>query len=257
MTITSQDYAALADDAYQDRAVGRREPGQEEKVYLNGQQYKVLEHVDDRRTGYQGTVYQRVNTQEIIVSHRGTEELIKDGIVTDASMVLARSNPQTLQALALSGRAVADAERLGIETGRAPEVTVTGHSLGGSLAQITAHHHGLKGETFNAYGAVSLSGSRIPQGGHSVINHVMAADAVSAASPHFGEVRVYARQHEIDTLSQAHYSNSALNVLIPDYPITAAAASVDSHKMSQFIGDESVLLMGGAQQLAAANARMI
>ncbi|WP_145481727.1 XVIPCD domain-containing protein [Stenotrophomonas rhizophila] len=257
MTITSQDYAALADDAYQDRAVGRREPGQEEKVYLNGQQYKVLEHVDDRRTGYQGTVYQRVNTQEIIVSHRGTEELIKDGIVTDASMVLARSNPQTLQALALSGRAVADAERLGIETGRAPEVTVTGHSLGGSLAQITAHHYGLKGETFNAYGAVSLSGSRIPQGGHSVINHVMAADAVSAASPHFGEVRVYARQHEIDTLSQAHYSNSALNVLIPDYPITAAAASVDSHKMGQFIGDESVLLMGGAQQLAAANARMI
>ena len=257
MTITSQDYAALADDAYQDRAVGRREPGQEEKVYLNGQQYKVLEHVDDRRTGYQGTVYQRVNTQEIIVSHRGTEELIKDGVVTDASMVLARSNPQTLQALALSGRAVADAERLGIETGRAPEVTVTGHSLGGSLAQITAHHYGLKGETFNAYGAVSLSGSRIPQGGHSVINHVMAADAVSAASPHFGEVRVYARQHEIDTLSQAHYSNSALNVLIPDYPITAAAASVDSHKMGQFIGDESVLLMGGAQQLAAANARMI
>ncbi|WP_314102633.1 XVIPCD domain-containing protein [uncultured Stenotrophomonas sp.] len=257
MTITSQDYAALADDAYQDRAVGRREPGQEEKVYLNGQQYKVLEHVDDRRTGYQGTVYQRVNTQEIIVSHRGTEELIKDGAVTDASMVLARSNPQTLQALALSGRAVADAERLGIETGRAPEVTVTGHSLGGSLAQITAHHYGLKGETFNAYGAVSLSGSRIPQGGHSVINHVMAADAVSAASPHFGEVRVYARQHEIDTLSQAHYSNSALNVLIPDYPITAAAASVDSHKMGQFIGDESVLLMGGAQQLAAANARMI
>ena len=257
MTITSQDYAALADDAYQDRAVGRREPGQEEKVYLNGQQYKVLEHVDDRRTGYQGTVYQRVNTQEIIVSHRGTEELIKDGVVTDASMVLARSNPQTLQALALSGRAVADAERLGIETGRAPEVTVTGHSLGGSLAQITAHHYGLKGETFNAYGAVSLSGSRIPQGGHSVINHVMAADAVSAASPHFGEVRVYARQHEIDTLSQAHYSNSALNVLIPDYPINAAAASVDSHKMGQFIGDESVLLMGGAQQLAAANARMI
>ena len=70
MTISSQDYAALADDAHKDRAVGRREPGQEEKVYLNGQQYKVLEHVDDRRTGYQGTVYQRVNTQEIIVSHR-------------------------------------------------------------------------------------------------------------------------------------------------------------------------------------------
>lgn len=102
MTITSQDYAALADDAYVDRKVGRREPGQEEKVYLNGNQYKVLEHVDDRRTGYQGTVYQRVSTNEVVVAHRGTEELIKDGVVTDAAMVIARSNPQASQALQLS-----------------------------------------------------------------------------------------------------------------------------------------------------------
>jgi putative lipase involved disintegration of autophagic bodies len=39
----------------------------------------------------------------------------------------------------------------------APQVTVTGHSLGGALAQITSHHFNVKGETFNAYGAVSLS----------------------------------------------------------------------------------------------------
>lgn len=257
MTVTSQDHAALADDAYKDRAVGRREPGQEEKVYLHGQQYKVLEHVDDHRTGYQGTVYQRTSTQEIIVAHRGTEALIRDGVLTDTTMVLARSNPQAVQALALVGRVIADAERLGVETGRAPEVTVTGHSLGGSLAQITAHHYGLKGETFNAYGAASLSGYRIPEGGNSVVNHVMSADAVSAASPHFGEVRVYARQREIDTLSQAHYSNSPLNGLIPDYPITAASASLDSHKMVQFVGEESVLSMGSARHLADANARMI
>jgi hypothetical protein len=258
MTITSQDYAALANDAYVDRRVGRREAGQEERIYLNGHQYKILEHVDDQRTGYQGTVYQRANTNEVVIAHRGTEQLIRDGVATDALMISARSNPQAGQAIALVGRTMIEARRFGNESGApTPEVTVTGHSLGGSLAQITAHHYGLKGETFNAYGAVSLSGHRILEGGQSVINHVMAADAVSAASPHFGEVRVYARQHEIDTLSQAHYSNSALNVLIPDYPITAAAASLHSHKMGQFIGDESVLLMGSARQLAAANARMI
>ena len=255
--MTSRDYAALADDAYKDRVVGRRIPGQEEKVHLNGHQYKIREHVSDPRTGYQGTLYQRVDSKELVVAHRGTAEIIKDGMLNDAAMVLARSNPQAAQAIALTGRALDEGKRLSDNVGHDIPVTVTGHSLGGSLAQITAHHHGLKGETFNAYGAVSLSGSRIPEGGHSVINHVMAADAVSAASPHFGQVRVYARQHEIDTLSQAHYSNSALNVLIPDYPITAAAASLDSHKMGQFIGDESVLLMGGARQLAAANARMI
>ncbi|MFI8716599.1 XVIPCD domain-containing protein [Stenotrophomonas sp. NPDC077464] len=257
MTMTSQDYAALADDAYKDRVVGRRIPGQEENVHLNRHQYKIREHESDPRTGYQGTLYQRVDSKELIVAHRGTAEIIKDGMLTDAAMVLARSNPQAAQAIALTGRAMDEGKRLSDNVGHDIPVTVAGHSLGGSLAQITAHHYGLKGETFNAYGAVSLSRHRIPQGGHSVVNHVMAADAVSAASPHSGEVRVYARQHEIDTLSQAHYSNSALNVLIPGYPITAAAASVDSHKMGQFIGDESVLLMGSARQLAAANARMI
>jgi len=257
VTITSQDYAALANDAYKDRAVGRRAPGEEEKVYLHGHQYKIIEHVDDRRSGYQGTAYERLDTKEVVVSHRGTQEVVKDGIFTDGMMVTSRRNLQADAALAFTNRILAEAEISAIRRGEAHNVTVTGHSLGGTLAQITAHHYGLKGETFNAYGAVSLSGHRIPEGGHSVVNHVMAADAVSAASPHFGEVRVYARQHEIDTLSQAHYSNSALNVLIPDYPITAAAASLDSHKMGQFIGDESVLLMGSARQLAAANARMI
>jgi hypothetical protein len=258
MTITSQDYAALADDAYVDRKVGRREPGQEEKVYLNGNQYKVLEHVDDRRTGYQGTVYQRVSTNEVVVAHRGTEELIKDGVVTDAAMVIARSNPQASQALQLVARTVTEARRFGEESGISPpQVTLTGHSLGGSLAQITAHHYGLKGETFNAYGAVSLTSYRIPEGGHSVINHVMAADPVSAASPHFGEVRIYAKPQEIDTLSKAQYSNSNLNFLIRDYPIAAAASSLDSHKMGQFMGDESVLATNTARVLAKTNARMI
>ncbi|MDQ1062339.1 MULTISPECIES: XVIPCD domain-containing protein [Stenotrophomonas] len=257
MTITSQDYAALADDAYADRKVGRRDAGQEEKVYLSGNQYKIREHVNDPRTGYQGTIYQRVDSKEIVVAHRGTAELIKDGVLTDAPMVLARSNPQAVQAITLTQRAVDEAKRLSDNAGRDILVTVTGHSLGGSLAQITAHHHGLKGETFNAYGAVSLSGYRIPEGGHSVINHVMAADAVSAASPHFGEVRVYARQQEIDTLSKAQYSNSALNLLIPDYPLVAATASLDSHKMGQFLGDQSVLATGRARMLADDNARMI
>jgi hypothetical protein len=55
MTITSQDYAGISDDAYKDRAVGRRAPGKEEKVTFNGHEYKILEHVNNRLNGYQGT----------------------------------------------------------------------------------------------------------------------------------------------------------------------------------------------------------
>ena len=36
-------------------------------------------------------------------------------------------------------------------------VTVTGHSLGGTLTEITAHHFDLRGETFDSFGAASLS----------------------------------------------------------------------------------------------------
>ncbi len=75
---------------------------------------------------------------------------------------------------------------------------------------MSAHHYDLKGETFNAYGAASLN-YRIPEGGNSLINHVMASDPVSAASPHFGQVRMYAKPDEIATLSGAGYSNSKAN----------------------------------------------
>lgn len=161
MSIPSQDYAALSDDAYKDRAVGRRAPGEEESVTLNGHRYVVLEHVNNPRNGYQGTVYQHVDTNEIVVSHRGTGQIMLDGVVTDGMMVTARTNLQAKDAIALTESAMEYAHKLGKDVGRAPEVTVTGHSLGGTLAQVSAHHFDLKGETFNAYGAASLS-YRIP-----------------------------------------------------------------------------------------------
>jgi len=256
MSIPSQDYAALSEDAYKDRAVGRRAPGQEEAVTLNGHQYKVLEHVDNSRNGYQGTVYQRVDTKEIVVSHRGTEQIFLDGVVTDGAMVTARTNLQAKDAIALTERAMEYAQKQGANTGHAPAVTVTGHSLGGTLAQISAHHFDLKGETFNAFGAASLS-YRIPKGGDSMINHVMAADPVSAASPHYGQVRIYASAQEIKTLEASGFSNSKYNALIPDRPLIAAAASLGSHKMANFLDSGSVLGSEQAKTRASTNARMI
>lgn len=260
---TSQQYADLSSHVY-DPTIrpGVRPPGREETVDINGVQYKILEHYDNPRTNYQGTIYHRVDTGEIVVAHRGTEvdqglgPLLKDAAITDGQMVLNRVNPQAQEAIELTRRAIERANIQGAEKGIVPEVTVTGHSLGGCLAQITAHHFGLKGETFNAYGAASL-GLGIPKGGDAVINHVMASDFVSAASPHYGQVRMYASQKEVGTLIGAGYENNDRFVADVRSPATAHAALLGTHSMHNFTAvdgdgrqDRSILADPNARQRA-------
>lgn len=259
MSLTSEQYAALAKDSYDKPP----ETGENSRTVVIGDvSYKRLEYIDTP-SGYQGIIYRRIDTNEIVVAHRGTEterELKQDGVYTDGGMVAARHNRQAAEAIELTRHALVYAQKIG-KDGKAPEVTVTGHSLGGNLAQVTAHHFGLKGETFNAYGAVSLD-RRIPEGGTDVINHVMAGDAVSAASKHYVQVKLYATQQEIATLEKAGYANdrSLLDARNP----AVVKPLADSHRMHNFLPvdandapDRSVLEDPKAQQLAREYAPMI
>ncbi|MBO9855007.1 hypothetical protein J7361_21490, partial [Xanthomonas phaseoli pv. dieffenbachiae] len=259
MSLTSQQYAALSRDVYDEpERIGLRSP----RVDIGGVFYQRLKYVDSP-SGYQGIIYQRVDTQEIVVAHRGTEterQLKEDGFYTDGGMVASRHNNQAAEAIELTKYALNYAHELG-KGGKVPEVTVTGHSLGGDLAQVTAHHFGLKGETFNAYGAVSLD-RRISEGGHDVINHVMAGDAVSAASKHYGQVKIYATPQEVATLQKAGYANDR-SVLDDRNPLVAVELG-DSHRMHNFLPvdgngkpDRSVLEDPRSQQLAQQYAPMI
>lgn len=260
MSLTSQQYAYLANDAYKFYPPEPQPKGKEQNIVLGGITYKILEHASSPINGYQGTIYQRVDTGEIIVAHRGTEGekkwegWVKDGLITDRAMVLDRVNPQVQDAIALTRRAIERARDIGREGGHVPEVTVTGHSLGGTLAQITAHHFDLRGETFNAYGAASL-GYGIGEGGDSVLNHVKVGDAVSAASPHYGQVRVYASANEIAALHGAGYASDR-DPLDPRAP-GVAGLLLGSHSMHHFLGidgegrpDRSILSDPAARQLA-------
>jgi len=262
--LSSQDYAELANDTYTDYRVGLSDPNNPELTPSGN--YKILEHVNNAKNGYQGTIYQRIDGGDIIVSHRGTEEIWKDGVIADGSMVTRRTNPQAEDAVELTRRALEYAKTVGERPGaQTPEVTVTGHSLGGTLAQVSAHHFDLRGETFNAYGAASLD-LKIPPGPNDrMVNHVMANDVVSAGSPHYGSVRTYATEKEISVLHQSGYFNNRFgDAITPDLPVVAAGRSFGSHSMHNFLPvdgngkpDISVLQDPAAQQRASENARMI
>lgn len=275
MSVTSQQYADLSYHVYRTTPTRSyaRDDGNAPYVDSDGVRFFVRAHVDNPRTGYQGTIYQRRDTGELVVAHRGTEfdrEAFKDGALADGGMVLTRSNLQADDANELTRRALASREHDQSRGYPAGPVTTTGHSLGGTLAQVSAHHFDLKGETFNAYGAVSLS-RRIPEGGHSVLNHMMAGDAVSAASPHFGETRIYARPDEVNTLlskgydNQTHWSDALRSYspamwatgMTPPSTLGAAVALGGSHSMHHFVGvdasgqpDRSILADPQARSLA-------
>ncbi|WP_266169271.1 DUF6792 domain-containing protein [Dyella subtropica] len=224
MTITDKDYALLDQDSYIDRK--KNDP-----VVLGGVSYTVFDTYSDPITGYHGTAYQRADTKEIAITHRGTEKnwgVIQDG-ATDLGMVVTGLNTQLPDARAFTKRVLEYADKEARDKHWTIQVTTTGHSLGGTLAQIIAYENHLHGVTFNAYGAVNPQ-HHISEGGSQVTNVVRATDVVSAASRHFGTVRVLATAQDIHDLAHAGYGDrvTASSLRNPLSAISFAAHSIDN-----------------------------
>lgn len=122
-------------------------------VYQGGQEkipagWKKIHVEENNKTGFYGEVYKRGN--ELAVVYRGTDfddgrkEFVKDAIVGDLPMGYGISSGQ-----------YADAKKLYDKVQKSyggKRIILTGHSLGGSLAQLVAAESGRKAVTFNAYG---------------------------------------------------------------------------------------------------------
>jgi len=227
MTTFTESYARLADDSYRDGTLLEKTP------------YKILDSID-KSSGYHGVIYRNMETGDIVVAHRGTEfegDKLRDLLATDGQMALIRLNQQLDGARQAVDLALQYAKVPG-SNGEMPEVSVTGHSLGGALAQMTAAEYGLRGETFNAYGAAGLR--RTPAGGDQVINHVRATDMVSAAGQHFGSVRIYATEQDVELLLR---DGSPVRQQSPQEFIRDVAElnPGKTHGRGQFYGLESII----------------
>jgi len=246
MTLRSTDYALLSQAAYKDPVVESRGPGgvvNYKVIELDGLKYRPIDHVDNPKTGFQATAYERLdNTHEVVIAYRGTEfdrEPRQDGLV-DADMAVNGINKQTPDSNAFTEKVIAEAKLKAEIYHYPPNITVTGHSLGGTEAELNAYKYGLHGQTFNSFGAAGLR-QGVPQGGTQVIDNVRATDVVSAASAHFGQVRVYAVPQDTQALSHASYSDNRLvDALAPHTPILGKIQG-DAHAIDNFVPNSKLL----------------
>lgn len=241
MIVNPEDAAALSKDAYQsdaDRPVNAPKP-----FAINGHPYKIIDAISDPTTGYRARAYQRTDTGAVAIVECGTMSPLQDGgldAATDFLMVRDQTNRQWPEAQKFAEKAIAVA-KASEPTFRHPiDITVVGHSLGGTLTELTSAKFDLPGVTFNAYGAVDL-GYGVPEGGSRVTNYVMAGDVVSAGSRHYGKVVTLASDDDVQALKAGRYLDAApgtpppnpyLTMSLADHGVTHFSPDAGSHMVS-------------------------
>ncbi len=101
------------------------------------------------------------------------------------------------------------------DAGKEPPIVLTGHSLGGFLAQILASENDLSAHTFNAPGAAGMMNAL---GSPKIVNHVRRFDLAGIYGKHVGRV--------------LNYPSSKISV--SNYFMTFF---IRNHVMSQFLND--------------------
>ena len=250
--LNSQDFALLSDHIY-----GKKDENGEKKlvfdneknkeITLNGIKYAVERISDNPKNGYFGAIYRRLDTNELVVVHRGTEFETRQDREADMRMVKSHTNPQYNDARALTEVANAMAKHNGAK------IYQTGHSLGGALAQLCGNRYGQRTETFNAFGAAGLKEALPinPLADRLIINHRMGGDYVSSASNHLGRSILYTTKNEVDNLRKGGfatqdtsddnflankwnlYSSHAINNFTPEKGLSVLSPHSPAHQLAE------------------------
>lgn len=146
------EYARLSGASYKDPS--------EMKEFLasdpTGMKYALAGYRDEEASGFQCYLLRDLSDGGYVFAFRGTEfirEPFKDTILTDARMMLIGPPRQMYDALAF-------AAEMGKKFGFSGHSAVcTGHSLGGTLAAMTAYVFGFEAYAFNPYGIGRLTRS--------------------------------------------------------------------------------------------------
>ncbi len=200
---------------------------------------RLLESNASTDAGYYAAAYLNAQTNEIVIVNRGTNDLAD--LVTDMQMALDVVPDQLERAERFYGEVRAEA------VDRRATLSITGHSLGGSLTQLLIATHandeingsGVFGQTFNALGVKGLLNDLgLPEADYAVTNWVTPTDVVGNLAEHIGTKQ---------TLASLPFS-----FLYPAGPPGVLAFIYDSHKIAQvrdtFVADNSHPLLAEARE---------
>lgn len=184
MPLPTEQYAFLSSRIYDPLSVGGF-------IESDSRKYYVHYVSPDTGSGYRGAVVEDRVSGQLIVTNKGTNPFDIHDIQTDLGMGTLGVPAQWPEAAATMRWTLSYAHERGIPLSN---ISVTGHSLGGALAQLQAAAVDVHAETFNAYGAVSMArrlGLDVEAAQDHVVNHRMYHDPVSAITAPIGRTVEY------------------------------------------------------------------
>lgn len=169
------------------------------------------------RNGFSATTYE--NGANVVIAFRGTEVNVDfktsvTNLLADASFVTGQPTPQWIGA-------TREAETLlgAVQAARPDKrITLTGHSLGGAIAQLLGATKSLRTISFNAPSPGALVGPNAP-GGSEIVNYRFYGDSVS----------LIGRDHQLGTTKSIVPRNSLTRLAIDLTP----SEFLDYHSMKR------------------------
>ena len=179
MVVSVSDYAYLAKLSY----LNKKEIKEQYTNILNAG-WEVVD-INGGANGLQAIAFGRGKGAdgkyaEIVIAYRGTDSLL-DATIDDLQIAVGAIPSQTTGALNYYDTILTNLSENG-------SISVTGHSLGGALAQLVAANRNVGAYTFNAPGMASQTAGT---GTSNVINYVNMNDFIGCYQEHVGETRYY------------------------------------------------------------------